>query len=392
MKRMRGFTMIEILMALVILGFVMAGAIRFFRSMNTSVMGTVDRMDALQNLRFAVQTLDREVRVAGVGTVEVQPTLVYIGTSVVTYNADLVSLLPNSPTAVYYNPDADANAANAVAFSERFTIPTSAVQYPDMTYSTSGGQMSPAETVTYWFTSDTSTTRTDDFVLMRQINNLSAEVVSRNLLAYPGRAFFEWLRTDAAGNLVQVAAAGSGVYPALPWRHVTPIHGNLADTTQLGAYIDSIRAVRVNVRATNGQSGTREIRRDLVTTVRIPNAGLTKQRSCGDAPIFSRTVTVAFTGTADAPVVRLTWTAAVDETSGERDIERYVIYRRLASAAGFDDALQSIPAGQASYIFDDAAVLNGATYVYGVTALDCTPLESSTALTTPPTITIPPAP
>jgi prepilin-type N-terminal cleavage/methylation domain-containing protein len=388
MKRIRGFTLIEILVAMVILGFVTASAVRFFRSMNTSVMGTVDRMDALQNLRFAVQTLDREVRVAGAGTVEIQPTLVYIGTSVVTYNADLVSLIPNSPTAVYYNPYADPSSANALAYSERFTIPTSAVQYPDMTYRTSGSQMSPAETVTFWFASDTSTARTDDFVLMRQINNLSAEVVSRNLLAYPGRAFFEWLRTDSAGNLVQVVAAGSGVYPALPWRHVTPIHGDLTDILQSGAYIDSIRAVRVNVYATNGQSGTREIKRALVTTVRIPNAGLTKQRSCGDAPIFSRTVAVAFD--AVTAVVRLTWTAAVDETSGERDIERYVIYRRLASAAGFDDALQSIPAGQATYTFDDAAVLNGATYVYGVTALDCTPLESSTALTT--AITIPPAP
>jgi len=390
MKRIRGFTLIEILVAMVILGFVTASAVRFFRSMNTSVMGTVDRMDALQNLRFAVQTLDREVRVAGAGTVEIQPTLVYIGTSVVTYNADLVSLLPNSPTAVYYNPDADPSAANALATSDRFTIPTSAVQYPDTTYRTSGGQMSPAETITYWFAGDTSTARTDDFVLMRQINNLSAEVVSRNLLAYPGRAFFEWLRTDEAGNLVQVVAAGSGVYPALPWRHVTPIHGNLADTGPLGAYIDSIRAVRVNVYATNGQSGTREIQRALVTTVRIPNAGLTKQRSCGDAPIFSRTVAVAFTGTAEAPVVQLTWTAAVDETGGERDIERYVIYRRSSGAAGFDDALQSIPGGQATYTFNDAAVLNDSTYVYGVTALDCTPLESATSLTT--AITIPPAP
>lgn len=390
MRRIRGFTMIEILMALVILGVVMASAIRFFRSMNTSVMGTVDRMDALQNLRYAVQTLDREVRVAGAGTVEIQPTLVYIGTSVATYNVDLVSRIPNSPTAVYYNPDADSSAANALAYSERFTIPTSSVLYPDTTYRTAGGQMSPAETVTYWFADDTSTTRTDDFALMRQINNLPAEVVARNLLAYPGRAFFEWLRTDSAGNLVQVVAAGSGVYPALPWRHITPIHGTLADTTRFGAYIDSIRAVRVNVYATNGQTGTREIQRALVTTVRIPNAGLTKQRSCGDAPIFARTVTVAFTGTAETPVVRLTWTAAVDETGGERDIERYVIYRRSSGAAGFDDALQSIPGGQANYSFDDTAVLNDSTYVYGVTALDCTPLESATSLTA--AITIPPAP
>lgn len=390
MKRTRGFTILEIIIALVILSFVMAGGIGFFRSMSDSVAGTVDRMDALQNLRYAVQTLDRDVRVAGAGTVEYQPTLVYIGSSVVTYNADIVSRIPNSPTAVYYNPDADENAANAVRYGDRFTIPTSAVVYPDTTYRSTGGQISPAETITYWFEGDTGTTRTDDYVLMRQVNNLPGDIVARNLLAYPGRPFFEWLRTDSSGSLVQVTEGASGVYPALPWRHQAPIHGSLADTTRMGGHIDSVRAVRVNVYATNGQAGAAEIRRALVTTVRIPNAGLTKQRSCGDAPIFGSTVAAAFTGTPDAPVVSLTWTAAVDETGGERDIERYVIYRRSSGVATFDDALQSIPAGQASYTYNDASVLNDSSYVYSVSALDCTPLESPAALTG--TITIPPAP
>ena len=63
----------------------------------------------------------------------------------------------------------------------------------------------------------------------------------------------------------------------------------------------------------------------------------------------------------------------MDEAAGERDVEKYVIYRRTAGRAAFDDALQSVPAGQASYTFDDASVLNDSTYIFGVTALDCTP-------------------
>ena len=250
--------------------------------------------------------------------------------------------------------------------------------------------ISPAETITYYFTPDTSTVRTDDYVLMRQVNNSPASVVARNLLAFPGRPFFEWLKTDTAGNLQTVSATAAAPYPALPWRHQAPIHGSLGDTIQFGAYIDSIRAVRVNIYATNGKSGAQEITRALVTTVRIPNAGLTKQRSCGDAPIFARTVTATFTGTGSVPVVRLTWTPAVDETGGERDIEKYVIYRRTVAAATFDDALQSIPAGQTSYTFDDSSVRNDSTYIFGVTALDCTPLESTAILSA--AITIPPHP
>ena len=153
--------------------------------------------------------------------------------------------------------------------------------------------------------------------------------------------------------------------------------------------IDSIRAVRVNFYASNGMTGSQQIKRELVTTIRIPNAGLTKQRSCGDQPIFGKTVTAAFTGTAGSPKITLTWSPATDETGGEKDVEKYVIYRRTL-AGTFDDALQSIPAGQASYTFADAALLNDSTYVYQVTALDCTPLESTPSTTA--SVVVPHAP
>jgi len=211
-------------------------------------------------------------------------------------------------------------------------------------------------------------------------------VVARNLLAYPGHAFFEWLRTDTLGNLQQVSAAAAAPYPALPWRHVSPIHGSLADTSAMGAFIDSIRAVNVYIKATNGQSGAGEIQRAMTYTIRIPNAGLTKQRSCGDQPIFGKAVLASNAGTPAAPVVHLTWSPATDETTGEKDVERYLIYRRTAAGV-FDDALQGVPAGLASYTFDDATPLNDSTYVYGVTALDCTPLESIASVTA--AITIP---
>jgi prepilin-type N-terminal cleavage/methylation domain-containing protein len=373
MKRTRGFTMIELMISLVLLGIVMTGALRIFRSISGAVTNTVDRMDAMQNLRFGFTTIDREMRNAGAGTTEIQPTLVYITGSLAVFNADLVSLVANSPTAVFYNPDADATLSNAVTTAQRFVIPTTAVQYPDTTYR-SLGALSPAETETLWFEPDTATARNDDFHLMRQVNNGRPEEVARNLLVFPGRPFFEWLRTDSIGNLTSVAAA------SLPWRHTNPVHGSLADTGVV-ARIDSIRAVRVSAYATNGQTGTREVIRELVTTVRIPNAGLTKQRSCGDVPIFNGTVLAVSTGTSASPNIRLTWTPAVDETAGERDVERYLVYRRTLAGA-FDDALVIRPAGLASYSYDDGSVLRDSTYIYGVTALDCTPLESSIRTTT----------
>jgi hypothetical protein len=143
------------------------------------------------------------------------------------------------------------------------------------------------------------------------------------------------------------------------------------------------------VYATNGLTGAQELLRGLATTIRIPNAGLTKQRSCGDAPIFAQTVAATFTGTPDVPQVTLTWLPAIDETAGEQDVEKYVIYRRT-QAGTFSDALQTMPAGQPTYSYQDPSVLNDSTYVYQVTALDCTPLESSPSVTT--AVVVPPAP
>ena len=383
MKRTRGFTLIEMLISLVVLGVVMAGAIWFFRGVSKAVSGTSDRMDAMQNLRYALSTLDRELRSLGAGTTEQQPSLVYISPSVVVFNADLVSRTPGSATAVYYDPDADPNASNAPTTSQKFFIPGTAIQYPDSTYKTTGGEMSPAETVTYWFTLDSTTAVTNDYLLLRQVNNNAPDVVARNLLAYPGRPFFDWQQTDTLGNLFSVAAGN------LPMRHTVPIHGALGDTG-VASRIDSIRAVQVNLYASNGMTGSQQILRELVTTIRMPNAGLTKQRSCGDQPIFGKTVTPTFSGTAASPAVTLTWLPATDETAGEKDVEKYVIYRRTLAAGTFDDALQSIPAGHASYTFTDAAVLNDSTYIYQVTALDCTPLESTPSTTGQ--IVIPPAP
>lgn len=376
MTRKRGFTLMELMIALVTLTIVLTGALRLFRSVNTAVSGTVDRMDAMQNLRFGLSQIDLLLRNAGAGTTDWQPTLIYVDKNIVAFNADWISLYPGSPTAVNYNPDADPNSSNAVTVAQRFTIPTTGIQYPDSTYHTACCQ-SPAETIIYYFELDTSTTRTDDYHLMRQVNNSTPQEVAKNILAYPGHDFFEWLRTDSAGNLQQVIAAGSTGYAALPWRHSNPIHGSLTDSGAV-AKIDSIRAVRLYAYATNGLTGTRELKRSLVTTVRIPNAGLSIARTCGDAPIFTQSVVATSIGGSPAtPKVRLTWTRATDEAGGEKDVERYLIYRRLQSAAAFDDAQGEVPSGQVTYTYDDATVLWDSTYIYGVTALDCTPLEST---------------
>jgi hypothetical protein len=76
----------------------------------------------------------------------------------------------------------------------------------------------------------------------------------------------------------------------------------------------------------------------------------------------------------------LRWNAAVDEAGGERDVTRYVIFRRLVTDLAWGDPYLSIPpAGAPTYLYNDGAVTSGATYVYGLAAQDCTPTNSSLA-------------
>ncbi len=137
--------------------------------------------------------------------------------------------------AVYYNPDAPNGSTDAAGLAQRFTIPLTSVVYPDTNY-LEGVINSSSETITFFFGPDSTTPRTDDYVLYRQINNLATEVVSRNLLRTGVVPFFQYYRqTVVAGvaSITQVPNAG------LPWRHTIPIHLALTDSGP-AARIDSV--------------------------------------------------------------------------------------------------------------------------------------------------------
>jgi hypothetical protein len=222
----------------------------------------------------------------------------------------------------------------------------------------------------FFFQLDTTTARPDDYVLYRRVNNLAPEVVSRNLLRAPGTPFFQYFRQvnsvlTGSETLVPVVPA------SLPLRHSVPIHLTLADTGA-ASLIDSVRAVSVTFAVTNGLSGTAERRRTLSRYMRLPNVGLAVKKTCGDEPILGTPLTA--TWNAAVLGVDLTWNAAVDELAGEKDVQRYVIWRRLTADTGWADPYTSLPPGV--YVHTDQAVTSGAHYVYALAAQDCTPSNS----------------
>jgi len=371
-----GFTLIELMVSLVVFSFVMASALSFLRSQGKAVSLGNDRMDALQNLSFAITTMEQRLRAAGGDTPDAQPVLVYAGGQVVAFNADYTTNIANDPFAVYYDPDAPAAAVMAVTPSLQFTIPNTAFVYPSATYTTTAGTNSPSETIIFYFRPDSTTTRTDDYVLFEQVNNLAPELVSRNIIGSSTTNFFQYYKiTTPATGATRLDSIPAG---SLPLIHSVPVHLSPADTGT-AAKIDSVRGMQISLTVTNGSTGAAERQHSLTRYVPLPNMGLSSHLTCGDPPILGTGLTAAeITQPDSTPAVQLTWSPATDEYGGEKNVVSYVLWRKLSTDPAWGNPYLSIPAGSASYLYVDAAVAHGATYVYQLAAENCTPALSST--------------
>jgi prepilin-type N-terminal cleavage/methylation domain-containing protein len=365
----RGLTLIEMMIALMVFSAVLAGALAFLKAQGRSFSLGSQRVAMLQNSRFALDELEKDLRTAGAGSPDIQPDLIYLGPSVIAFNANYLTNTPGDVFAVYYNPDAPNGSTDAVRKSGQFTIPLTAVVYPDTDY-LDGASNSPSETITFYFAPDSTTARNDDYVLYRQINSLPREVVSRNILQTTGVPFLQYYWQTVVAGVTSIQQVPNA---SLPWRHTVPIHLAATDTGP-AARIDSVRVVQVSLTVTNGLTGTAERKRAVSRYIRLPNVGLANKQTCGDPPILGGTFTATWNGVDGDS---LQWTKAVDEASGERDVVRYVIWRKLVTDATWGDPYVSIPPnGSSPYVYIDRTVTSGARYVYGVAAQDCTPKNS----------------
>lgn len=384
MKRIRGFTLTEMMIALVVFSVIAGSALSVFRSQSKGFRLGSDRMAAVQNGRFALDQLTRDLRTVGTGTTDEQPFLIYAGSDVVAFNANLISNVTNDVFAVYVDVNAPAAAVAALQQSQRIILPNTTMGYPDTTY-LNGPVNSSAETIVLFFSPDSSTSRTDDFALFRQINSLAPELVARNLLRNGSVPFFRYHQLSAPAN--QALTVTQIPDNALPIRHQQKLHLAATDTGAV-ARIDSVRAVEVQFVATNGLTGAEERTRQFTRLIRLPNAGLAQKKTCGDQPLLGVTLTAAAIVLANGdPAVSLSWNRATDEGGGENDVVRYVIWRKTPSAPDWGDGFMSVPSGQATYVYNDQTVASGDQFQYALAAQDCTPSLSSQSTTG--TITIP---
>ena len=367
----RGLTIAELLVSVSLIAVIFSIALPFFHLQARAVERQAGRFEAQLNARFAASMIDRELRSAGVGVVDDQPMIVAAHPLAVVFNGDIVGRDSLFAGAVNFDPDAPLEAVGGMRHTGQVRLPIVNRMYPDCTYvQAAGGARTNAETIAFWLSQDSTSGRADQYVLFRRANAAAPEMVARGIVVQPGQRVFRYFRADSTGALREI--------DSLPAVHAAPLHGSPADTAR-SALADSVRVVRLQLVARSYDRRTRRETLDTVrTSVRLANAGLLRRRTCGEAPLASASalsaVRVWVGGRAE---VRLAWGASADEGAGERDVERYAVFRRRLGDIGFGEPLTSVVAGQSGYVHTDTQVEAGAAYVYGVAAQDCTPQLSS---------------
>ena len=386
LNRSAGFTLVELMLALVVLSIVMTATISVFRMQTRTFRTGGERLELYQNLRYAVSTVDRMLRTTGAGVANQQPMFIYGGEDVVAFNANHTSDVQDN-CAVNINPDAPAGSFEMLTVADAFEFPNTTFTYPAANYPAGACR---AETIVFYFRPDSSTVdEENDFVLMLRVNAMPAELVARNIFAYPGRPFFEYfvhprqllVPPATRDSLVRANAPGSGI--VLPIRHSVAIHGSAADSANdpSNSFLaDSVKAVRLNIQVSNGLTGAERRSRDVSTVIGLPNNGLVQLKTCGTSPLLTGALGAEENTVGNPPSVSLLWPGSFDDGGGETDVTQYNIYRReVLTEPVFGSAMISIPAGQPPpYVFVDNGVAAGIDYVYAVAAQDCSPAESAT--------------
>jgi prepilin-type N-terminal cleavage/methylation domain-containing protein len=377
-----GMTLTELVAGVTILGVIITGALGFVHSQIRSFTRGSEELEALQNLRFSAEILRKDLLTIGSGVPANQPFIIYAGQDVIAFNADYATNRLNDPNAVYADTSLPASVVTAMTKALRLTIPRTSFAWPDTSYQV-GVTNSPAEMIVMFFAPDTLTARTDDYALYRQVNAQAPELVATNLLKTGTTPFFQYYeKIVPVSGMPYAQAVPNG---SLPLIHTARFHQSVADTGAF-ARVDKLKAARVAFDASNGRTGIAERRRSTSVLLDFPNAGIAVLSTCGDAPLLGAVgFNAAVITLPGGPAVRLRWTPASDETGGERDVQRYVVWRKLPTE-GWVEPFASIPAGSANYEIIDLNVVPATTYNYAVAAQDCTPNNSVLSSTASATI------
>jgi type II secretory pathway pseudopilin PulG len=373
-KRRSGFTLAELLLSITLTIAVFSAAVPFFTLQMRQLQQDLGRSDAQQTARFAQNMVDRELRNIGIAVTPMQaaigiprnqPKIVQAGAFAVTFNSNLVANDTVDMNAVYYDPNVPANLTTALAYTNLVSLPLGGPSYPDYVYRDNAGMLSMAETVSYWASVDSTSGQPDHYVVFRRVNDGPVNVVARGIRVPAGQAMFQYRRVKPNGSIDSITTATLPIY----WNSTSGL-------------ADSIRTVTMSVRGVvkgyDLQNKAKTWERNVSMQTNMPNIGLAQRNSCGDIPLNPGvpTATIVLDPFGATERIRVTFGKSNDEASGEKDVERYAIFRREAGMA-WDEPIAVLGKSGGPYLWEDFDIQPGLNFEYGVAAQDCSPANST---------------
>lgn len=370
MPTRRGFTVIEMVVAMGLTMLVFAITLPFVRTQSRALGDNAGRLDADQVARYAQRVIDRDLRVAVADPG--QPLIVYAGPMGIAFNANLIARDTADPNALELDASADETLSEAWRVGQAGSIPRTARSYPTQTYLDATGAASRNETVMYFLHPDTVTGRSDVYVLYRRVNGRDSTQVVRGIHVPADSSFFSYF-VPAGGSLTRVAAASLPLF----W-----------DSTG----VVDIRSVGVRSAGffRNAQTGE-DVIRSVFWTVTLENRTVAG-RNCGAAPATPPASSAAqfrltLRNSSHPLSVLVEFDRSADDAGASADVTHYVIERKPATAAVWGH-VATIPARRVSdYAWTDVRPPSSGTVQYGVRAVDCGGLSSGRA--TRATVTLP---
>lgn len=361
MRARRGFTLVEILVAMTLTLAVFAITLPFVRVQTRALGSSAGRLDAEQLARYAQRAIDRDLRLATADPG--QPLLVYAGPMGISFNANLLAADTLDPGAAEVEAGAPTTLTESWRAANAAPIPGTARNFPAADYLDAAGQVSRNETISYFLHPDTITGRSDVYVLYRRVNARDSVQIVRGLQVPADSAFFTYLR-PVSGVMTPVAAS------RLPF-----FWDSLA--------IDSIRMV--GIRSTglyrDRFTGAVTLRTVRWTTMLANAAGRLVTGGCGGAPgavpAGGFNLTKPPNPMAVPFRVELEWNDSPDDNGGARDVTHYLVDRKRLSETVWT-TIASVPARRLdAYEWHDAFPLLTGSIQYGLRAVDCGGLAAS---------------
>lgn len=346
----RGFTLIEILVAMGLTLAVFAITLPFLRVQTRALGLNAGRLDAEQIARYAQRAIDRDLRLATADAG--QPLLVLAGPMAVSFNANLVAADATDPDAVDVAPGAATTLTDAWRLPDAAVLPRTARAYPTQDYLDADGVISRNETISYFLHPDTVSGQPELYVLYRRVNARDSVQIVRSLHVPADSAFFSYHRS-VSGTLARIAEARLPLY----W-----------DSTA----IDSVQVVGIRAAGfyRNNAAGTEVIRTVPWRTV-VPNARGRTPLGCPSAPGAASSVGHDKVADASGYRVEVGWDASGDDGSGTEQVTHYLVGQRLESGTEWQ-VIAAVPArGTSAYRWDHHLPSLTGSVKYGVRAIGC---------------------